>query len=147
MSTSSNIGHLFLRVSLSVSSSLVRPELPQLTPFSNRSPDNHLSHVYAQINPGRTRPRIGHRRPDPGPSILALVQWIKEAPAVVVAGFYASHPASLWFGFLLNILRGGVRVVRPDIETKRHWWLPTTLDGSMWKGDGSRPEKPSAEPL
>ncbi|HHY67505.1 MAG TPA: hypothetical protein GX517_09985 [Alicyclobacillus sp.] len=116
MSTSSNIGHLFLRVSLSVSSSLVRPELPQLTPFSNRSPDNHLSHVYAQINPGRTRPRIGHRRPDPGPPILALVQWIKVAPAVVVAGFYASHSASLWFGLLLNMLRGGVRVVRPDID-------------------------------
>lgn len=86
--------------------------------------------------------------PTPGPQSWRWFNGSKwHPPWLVVAGFYASHPASLWFGFLLNMLRGGVRVVRPDIETKRHWWLPTTLDGAMWKGDGSRPEKPSAEPL
>ncbi|ATY83890.1 hypothetical protein CVV65_02015 [Kyrpidia spormannii] len=69
------------------------------------------------------------------------------APAEVVAGFYASHSASLWFGLLLNMLRGGVRVVRPDIDQAALVAADHPGRGPMWKGDGSRPEKPSAEPL
>ncbi|CAB3389675.1 conserved protein of unknown function [Kyrpidia spormannii] len=78
---------------------------------------------------------------------MALVQWIKKAPAVVVAGCYVSHPASLWFGFLLNILRGGVGVLRPDIDQAALVAADHPGRGPMWKGDGSRPERPSAEPL
>lgn len=51
-----------------------------------------------------------------GQRLHETVQMLKEADQVLVAGLYASYPAALWFGMMLNLLRGQTRVFRPGID-------------------------------